>query len=183
MKGLETLGRSMLELDVDIQRFNFASGAASFDCLFSMRGKYQLSLTSRGLKPKFFLFEVKSNFHMLAYFTDGKKDILDVLRTHGISKSGFKAAEFFAALDKSVPSQASSKWVPTGQEIIQLRHDLEERDKPYFDTWIPWGEGRSPSDDNKNKTSLLLGVEAAQYSKDMNASSKWSATDLKRKWR
>lgn len=183
MIGLQRLAQSMRALNVDMQKFLFTNGAASFDCLFSMRGKFELSLTSRGENPKFFLFQIAENFQMSTYLNESSfKDLMSVLRTHGISTQGFSTSRFFQALNSSVPTQASVEKVPTGRQIVLLRHDLEERERPFFDTWIYWKD-KGPTKDNLKKTNTVFGPEALAFSIKNRASSKWSAVDLGRTWR
>lgn len=181
MAGLEQLAHSMNMLSVDIQQFLFTNGAASFDCLFSMRGDYELSMTSRGKDPKFFLFQVSSDFQMSTYLQDTFQDLMSVLKTHGISTREFSTTRFFQALDEAVPHQARAAAVPTEPQIVSLRHDLEERERPFFDTWIYWTE-KGPSEPNLKKTRAVLGSLAMEFSLKNRASSKWSAVDLGRTW-
>lgn len=182
MKGLERLAKSMQALGVDMQQFPFKNGAASFDCLFSMRGDYELSLTSRGANPKFFLFPISDSFQLSSYLSAKTLDeLLGVLKDHGLSTQGFSTSRFFQALDSVVPHQAQAARVPTAQAILGLRHDLEERDRPFFDAWIYWTD-RGPSRENLEKTMKILGPEAHTFSIKNRASSRWSATDLGRTW-
>lgn len=180
MSGLEKLGKSMQAQQLDIQKFRFKTGAVEFDCLFSMRGDYELSLTTRGANPRFFLFSISETFHMSTYLKGDNLGLVAVCRTHGLSMNGFSTTQFFKDLDKVAPSTAHSNNVPTAPEILHLRHDMEERDLPFFDTWIPWPQGKSPSYKNKKKTLLLLGTAALSYSERNNSSSKWSAVNLGR---
>ncbi|MET3453815.1 DUF6037 family protein [Pseudomonas kilonensis] len=176
MSGLEKLGKSMQAQNLDIQKFRFKTGAVEFDCLFSMRGDYELSLTTRGANPSFFLFPITKTFQMATYLKGENSKLVNVLRTHGLSMKGFSSTQFFKDLDKIVPSVAHTNNVPTTSEILQLRHDMEERDRPFFDTWIPWTTG-GPSAKNKKKTLLLLGPSALIYSEKNNASSRWSSVE------
>ncbi|CAE6966178.1 conserved protein of unknown function [Ectopseudomonas oleovorans] len=101
------------------------------------------------------------------------------------SISANKPGPFLAQLNAAIPHQASANRNPAPAEIIRLRPDIDEdRDRPHFDTWIYWDPtGRNgPSEKNLHKTLLLLGREAARYSREMNASSKWSAFDTGRTW-
>lgn len=179
MAGIEQLATSMKGQNIDIQKFLFVNGAVSYDCLFSMRGSFELSMTSRGLDLKFFLFSVSTNFHISTYLDRSFQDLMSVLKTHGMSTNGFSTSRFFQALDASVPRNASINNVPLQTEIVKLRHDLEERDRPYFDTWIHWTD-KGPSEANLKKTLTTLGPDALNFSLKNKASSKWSPTDLGR---
>lgn len=182
MTGLERLARSMIALGIDIQQFLFVNGAATFDCLFSMRGDFELTMTSRGENPKFFQFQITDNFQMSAYLGDLFLDLMSVLKTHGMSTNEFKSSDFFQALNAAVPHEASPDRAPTPQQILTLRHDLEERDRPFFDAWIYWGPDRGPTASNLKKTLIVFGPDAMQFSLRNRASSRWSANDLGRAW-
>lgn len=183
MTALEILHRSMLNTGIDIQKFPFKTGAASFECLFSARGNtLELSLTSRGENPKFFLFPVSPSYDIHAYLGDKLNEFISVLKTHGMSGAGFKPSDMFSALNSVIPTVSKPTNVPSPEDIVRLRHDVEFRDLPYFDTWIYWKQREGPSSENLKKTSLVLGNEAADYSIRMTASSKWSATPTGRSW-
>lgn len=183
MTALASLHQSMLNSGIDIQKFPFKTGAASFECLFSTRGnRMELSLTSRGENPKFFLFPVSRTYDIQAYLGDKLNEFVSVLKTHGMSGSGFKPSEMFAALNATIPTVAKPSQIPSPEDIVRLRHDLEFRDLPYFDTWIYWKQREGPTSENLNKTTQVLGNEAAAYSLRMTASSKWSASPTGRSW-
>lgn len=184
MTALTSLHQSMLNSGIDIQKFPFKTGAASFECLFSTRGAgMELSLTSRGANPKFFLFSVSPTYDIQAYLGDKLDEFISVLKTHGMSGFGFKPSEMFAALNATIPTVATLPQVPSPEDIVRLRHDLEFRELPYFDTWIYWKQREGPTPENLNKTMHVFGYEAATYSLRMTASSKWSATPTGRSWK
>lgn len=184
MTSLKTLHQSMKNNNIDIQKFLFRTGAATFECLFSTRGNViELSLTSRGANPKFFLFPVSSSYEIQAYLGDKLGQFISVLKTHGMSGVGFKPSEMFSALNAAIPSVANPASIPSPEDIVQLRHDLEFNSLPYFDTWIYWKKNEGPKPPNLKKTLLALGEEAAEYSLRMSASSKWSATPTPRSWK
>lgn len=186
MESLKTLHQSMLSLGLDMQHFQVTAGAAHFDCLFSTREEhFILSLTSRGENPKFFKFDVSRGYWIKDYFGDMYRGLLAVLKTDGKSGEKLIPSIFLAQLDQKIPRVAKGANVPSAGEVVRLRHDLEERDRPYFDTWIYWDKEKgksSPSKENRNKTLLIMGIEAHQYSVTMNASSRWSATPTGRTW-
>ena len=187
MTSLRALHQSMIAIGSDMQQFQIQAGAASFDCLFSTRdAPFVLALTSRGNTPKFFRFDVQPGYSIRPYFGDMYNDLLDVLRVNGESGNSLKPGAFLEQLNGHIPQQASARANPTPPEIIRLRPDIdEEREKPYFDTWLRWDPNgpRHPSKENRCKTLLLLGRDALRFSQQMNASSRWSATDTKRDWR
>jgi WD40 repeat protein len=186
IESLVHLHRSMIAEKVDIQQFTIKMGVADFDCLFSTREQpFALTLTSKGAKPKFFKFDIKPGYYVDSFLGDKYNDLKDVLKIDGRSGNRLMPKDFFAELDKLIPIIAKKNRVPTLEEIARLRHDIEERDKPYFDTWIYWSKesGKSYSPENFQKTSLILGLEAAEHSKLRNASSRWSSTPTGKPWR
>ncbi|MDW1751178.1 DUF6037 family protein [Vibrio sp. Vb2133] len=188
MSSLKHLHQSMLEIDVDIQQFQVTVGIATFDCLFSTReSPFVLALTSRGLNPKFFKFEVTKGYWIKEYFGDMFGDLLEVLKGGGHTNIALKPAPFLEQLNKQLPVTAYKEQVPSTAKVLELRSDItEERDRPYFDAWIYWKDKKYknvPSAENQAKTLALIGKEALEYSKAMKASSKWSTTDLNRDWK
>lgn len=185
MESLRELHQSMRSMDLDMQQFLLRLGVAEFDCLFSTRSNpFIFAMTSRGLNPRFFKFDVMPGYWIRDYLGDMFGPLVDVLRVDGRSGQTLKPKEFLADLDASIPRQAKANRVPDPHTVIQLRPDLEEADRPHFDAWIYWGdpEKRSPSEENKLKTLEALGSEALEYSKKMNASSKWSVKETGRTW-
>lgn len=187
MTSLEKLHLSMRQIGSDIQQFQISSGAISFDCLFSIRDRpnYTLSLTSRGASPKFFLFQVQRGYWIKPYFDGFYSELAALLNTGAGSGRSLNPKEFLDGVNSSIPTQATQKRNPTPSEIIRLRPDItEQRERPYFNTWIPWsaGSGKGPSSENRHKTQMVLGLAALDYSVRNNASSKWSAVDLGRSW-
>lgn len=187
MTSLEILHRSMREINSDMQQFQILSGAVSFECLFSTRDKpnYTLSLTSRGTNPKFFLFQVQKGYWIRPYFGDLYSELVSLLNTGAGSSNQLRPKEFLDGINRSIPTKASYDFNPTLSEIIRLRPDItEQRDRPYFDAWMPWKaeSGKNPTSENRKKTQMVLGLSALDYSIQNNASSKWSAVELERNW-
>lgn len=185
MTGFRVLHRSMNNINVDIQQFRFLTGAVEFDCLFSVReAPFVLSLTTRSADPRFFKFDVTMGYQIKDGFDpDQYKLLAEVLGTDGRVGNRLIPRDFLDNLNNQIPTRATAQAVPVAEAILLLRHDLEERDRPYFDTWIPWGNAKSPSEENRKKTLLILGPEALEYSSRINASSRWSATPTNRGWR
>lgn len=187
MTSLRLLHHSMISIGSEMQQFQIRAGAASFDCLFSTRDEpsFVLTLTSRGAAPKFFRFSVEKGYRIKDYLGDMYGDLLSVLRTDGTSGKRLIPKEFLEQLNREIPHVATSKGNPKPPDIVRLRPDIiEDRDRPYFDTWIYWNTKivPGPSPDNLKKTHLLLGKEAANHSREQKASTRWSATDTGRTW-
>lgn len=188
MTSLQELHKSMIAIGSEMQQFQVITGSISFDCLFSTRDQpyFILSLTSRGFNPKFFLLEVKSGYWIAPYFGEFYGELARLLNTGAESGNKLIPKEFLDQLNKKMPTKASIEQNPTSREIIRLRPDItEDRDYPYFDTWIYWSKdsGKGPRIENQHKTQMVLGTEALNYSKRMDASSRWSAVDLNRNWK
>lgn len=187
MSSLRQLHQSMLQISVDMQQFQITIGSVCFDCLFSTReSPFILALTSKGANPHFFKFEVMKGYQIKPYFDGFYYELAKVLN-NGSNTGKLEPKKFLDQLNSSLPKIASIKCSPTTSEIVRLRHDIiEEREKPYFDTWIYWNSEKRPngaSKENLKKTLLLLGKDAHQHSINMKASSKWSSIDLGHNWR
>jgi hypothetical protein len=188
MTALQDLHRNMRTLGVEIQQFRATTGSASFDCLFSVReDPFILALTSRGAKPKFFKFEVlRPMYWIKPYFEDFYYELAEVLKSGANTGEKLIPARFLEQLNNSIPTKANIKNVPKPPEIVRLRRDItEDRDKPYFDTWVYWESENRPngsSPENRQKTLLILGKEALEHSIKWKASTRWSPIDLGRDW-
>ncbi|RII76716.1 hypothetical protein D0894_15665 [Pseudomonas monteilii] len=186
MTSLRALHQSMIAIRSDMQQFRINVGAASFDCLFSTRDDpFVLAMTSRGSAPKFFRFDVRRGYIIRDYLGDMYGKLLEVLRVDGATGQRLIPSVFLEQLNDALPTQATPAAMPVPSEIVRLRPDIiEDRDKPYFDTWTRWDPDgpRRPSEENRHKTLLLLGREALEFSIQVNASSRWSATDTGRRW-
>lgn len=187
MTSLRLLHRSMISIGSDMQQFLVTTGAASFDCLFSTRDTpFVLTLTARGDVRGFFRFDVLAGYKIKDYLGDMYGDLLAVLRSDGTSGQRLIPKEFLAQLNDAIPTTATERAIPKPSEIVRLRPDIvEERDKPFFNAWMYWSaeSGRKPSPENRHKTLMLLGPDAAKHSLERNASSKWSASDTGGVWK
>lgn len=183
------LHRSMMVINTDMQQFRVKTGAAEFDCLFCTReAPFILALTSRGLNPKFFKFEVERGYRIKEFLGEMYGLLLEVLRIDGRSGQPLKPGTFLQQLDAAIPKTAKPGAIPSPVEIVRLRRDLEERDRPHFDHWIYWqgkengGKG-GPTEKNRHKTLMIEGKDALAYSVKHRASSRWSATPTGKNWR
>ena len=159
MESLEKLHRSMRSINAEMQQFRVRSNHVEFDCLFSTRREpFILALTSRSDSPEFFKFEVKRGYWIKEYFGDDYGRLVDLLKIDGRSLQSLKPKDFLGQIDACIPTTATRSDVPRSKEIVRLRQDLEEPDKPYFDAWIYWGNnsGRGPSEENAVKHSKCL---------------------------
>lgn len=182
MTGLRDLHQSMIQIAADIQQFHIRAGAADFDCLFLTRGEpFLFSLTSRGANPKFFSFNVELGYRINTFLGDRYQDLVDVLYVDGRAGKQLQPNVFFHQVNEGIPRIAHTQAIPKPEDIVRLRHDLEDRDRPYFDRWEQRGRGPSPR--NKEKTLAVLGHDALQHSIRVNMSSIWSVEPTGRAWR
>lgn len=185
MGNLRQLHRAMQRIGADLQQFPYHINDAEFDCLFVANQKpYLLCLTSRGLSPLFLKFKVDvDTFEIPNRIDDDSYKLLArLLRTDGSSGNRLIPKEFLAGLDSAIPTVARHRRVPA-EDVIRLRPDItEQRDRPYFDTWIYWTERSGASSENQAKTLALMGEDALNHSREFKCSSKWSATPTGRDW-
>jgi len=182
MTSLRELHQDMIKKGVDMQQFRIRTGAAEFDCLFSTRETpFVLSMTSRGANPKFFKFDVRRGYRIGTYLGDNFGKLRSVLFVDGSSGHRLDPKKFFYELNILIPKVAHVNSVPSPEEIFRLRHDIIEQERPYFDRWEQ--RGRGPSSENKQKTLLILGTEAHDFSISINKSSIWSSTPTGRPWK
>jgi len=183
MTALKELHASMLSIGVDMQKFRVRTGGADFDCLFSTRdAPFSLALTLRGANPIFLLFEVRKGYFISDYLGDQYPKLKEALYRDGETGEALVPKNWLQQLNQTIPREANGDSVPNSTEVVQLRPDLEESDRPYFDTWIYWQKGSGPTAKNKKKTLYMLGKEALAHSEKHNASSKWSSQPTGRGW-
>src|SRR5690606_13700493 len=130
MTSLQLLHRSMISIGSEMQQFQITTGATSFDGLFSIReSPFVLALTSRGLNPKFFKFEVTTGYWIKPYFGDQYGDLAAVLNTGANTGAKLIPAVFLEQLNNVLPTSAKPERNPSPQRIIELRQDItEDRD-------------------------------------------------------
>ena len=185
MDSLQNLHSSMILEKLDMQQFRIKIGIAEFDCLFSTReAPFIFSMTSRGLHSKFFKFEVKKGYWISDSLGAIYYDLAKVLKKDGSSGNKLYPNDFMKEVNELIPHNAKKSAKPSAEDIIKIRPDLEESEKPYFDTWIYWKKDgkQSPRAENQHKTKVAYGQEALDYSILMNASTKWSRTPTGRSW-
>ena len=131
--------------------------------------------------PAFFRFDVHPGYRIDTYLGERYGELRDLLFIDGRSGEALIPSRFFGELERAIPRTARAGAVPSQTDIARLRHDLEDRDRPWFDRWEQRGSG--PTKRNLDKTLVLLGPQARQFSIDANKSSIWSATQTKGTWR
>ncbi len=109
----------MRAINIDMQQFQVTSGAISFDCLFSTRDKpnFTLSLTSRGLNPKFFLLQVKPGYSIAPFFKGFYGELANLLRTGANSGNKLIPKEFLENINLQIPVNAVTVGNPSPSEM------------------------------------------------------------------
>src|SRR5699024_6298605 len=104
MSALNSLYRDMLNQHLDLQQFEIKQGAIIFDCLFSIRDiPFVLSLTTKGVDPKFFKFEVLKGFKINPYFKDFYFELAKVLNTGANSGNRLYPKDFLEQINSKIP--------------------------------------------------------------------------------
>lgn len=117
MTSLQELHKSMIAIRSDMQQFQVTLGAISFDCLFSTRDKpnFTLSLTSRGLNPKFFLLQVKPGYWIAPFFDDFYGELAKLLNTGRNSGNKLIPKEFLEKTQSRGSSESDSRKKPAAE--------------------------------------------------------------------
>lgn len=182
LQNLALLHRSMRAEDITQQKFSYQiDNRVNFEVLFSVRTEpYVLAL----IEKRTALF-IKLDIHR-GYFVDSLFDrdvyysLIRLLKINGESIRNFKPRNFLEELDQKIPTKAKGKSIPSPTEVAAIRKDLLESDKPYFLTWRRnYLQKAHVSKENLKKTREILGEKAAEFSREQNVSSCWTA-DLDR---
>jgi len=168
------------------QKFSYrVDTRATFEVLFSVRSEpYSLALTARA-KNLFLLFPILPGYRIRLPLPDEDyKALAAALRIDGESFQPFKPKDFFNEFNTAIPTHASRNNVPSPADIIRLRPDLPEQEKPYFLTWrCNDKQGHRVTEENLMKTREMLGCDAAAYSQRENLSSCWTSREKDINWK
>ena len=185
LDNLKRLHMDMRRMEIKQQRFTYRiDKRASFEVFFSVRCKpYELSLTEKG-GTVFLLFEVTDDHEVWAKFDpEDYKSLSRLLNTSENSWKPLMPSDFLLEFNDNIPTEASSKKIPTEADICRMRHDLPDRDAPYFWYWKPM-DPMGKQARNMDKTRVILGEDAAAFSERQNVSSCWTPDIRKAKdWR
>lgn len=91
-------------------------------------------------------------------------------------KSTFKTGQFFHDLDAALPDKAETRMVLRTHVAAQLFPQVPEPERLHFLGFQSQVPGASVSEQNLEKTRLLLGPEASDMCRLLNRSSHWSQT-------
>lgn len=172
----------MRDIGVDIQQFRIRTGAAEFDCLFSVRySPYHFAMTSRGINPVHLGFDVLPGYNINPHLGDKYADVLNILYVDGRSGEPFRPTNWFVQIDNQIPHQANRTEIAP-EVIARLRPDLEHPERQYYSHWA-YQTVNGVSIENMKKTIECMGPEAGEHSKRYNASSCWSAAPTGKNWR
>lgn len=186
LDGLRLLHSRMRGLNLQKVIFPYRVNNALFTVMFSTIGKpFELALTANAdnlfiLREVLPGYRVSTSLENETYLT-----LANLLRTHGRSGNKLIPANFLGELNEYLARAGFQVREPSPVEILQVRHDLPERELPYFWHWIDQDvRHRGVSQKNLAKTRLILGTEAEAFSQRNNLSSRWTDNARKaRNWR
>lgn len=121
MTNLKLLHRSMMDQDLETQRFRVKLGATEFDCLFvGQQPRPLLALATRDPNPKVFRFEVKRGYKIDAYLGDRYEDMRDLYFGRGKSARKLQSRDLFEELHAAIPTEATDGMVPEPDQIARI---------------------------------------------------------------
>lgn len=155
-------------------RYNNTPG---FSCIFiaDENGKI-LYISSLGENSFTIKIQIKNDFNIEGFKLDN--DIYNKLckylqLTYNLDNP-FIPTNFLANLDKNIPNVYNKATRAQCVEAISKANNLCDEDKIYFTGWKKWHE-KTTSDDNMEKTAILVGFESAKRLQNNNISSCWTA--------
>lgn len=185
LENLRVLHLDMIQKSITQQKFTYqVDQRATFEVLFSVRSKpFSLAMTARA-KNLFLLFDILPGYRIsLPLPNKDYSALANALRLDGESFQPFKPHAFFSEFNAAIPATASPNNTPSPADIVRIRPDLPEQEKPYFLTWRRNDiQGHQVSEGNLIKTRELLGNDAADYSVRENLSSCWTSREKDVDW-
>lgn len=175
--GLRILHNDMRRVGEKRATFSFHYNEKNFSCIFLTDIiPYRLYLTTLGVEPIVFEFEIEIGYNVKSFIDDYQK-LVDYLKLKYNPNHKFLPVDFFEALNKKIPSKFEYK--PRYADVIRVaskRRNIEDKDKIFFCGWRRNPLGQKVSDENLEKTRSAFGDEKAEMSMNKNISSCW--TDL-----
>lgn len=173
--GLKILHNDMKKMGEKRSLFSFEYNNKFFSCVFlTDMIPYRLYLTTLGIQPQVFEFEILRGYKANCYIEDYKK-LIDYLAIKYDPSHKFKPVDFFEALNKKIPTEFEHK--PKYSDVLVIaakRRTIEEAAKIYFCGWRRNPVGQKVSEGNFEKTRSSFGDEKANMSKAKNISSCWT---------
>ena len=172
-KNLQKLYNDMKNKNEIRAIFQFSFNSKKFSCIFLTDiYPYQLSLTPIGSSNLVFEFEIDNNYKTNSYI-DTYKNLITYLGLHYNPNYSFKPNDFFAALDKKIPTNFTTS--PRYNQVLKNKlKNMKNSEKIYFCGWKKSPTGRV-SKENLEKTKQAFGDKYVKISKKYGISSCWSS--------
>lgn len=156
LTGLKPLFKSIKQSDLTYGTFKYQVNNVSFEIFFDISIiPFQLGFIQR--KSTFQLWlDVKSGFEINPIIdTIDYKSLVKILQLKYNPDNPFKPQSFFDEFNKKIPSTYSPTPIELLHYVSKQRYNIEEKEKLYFDRFIPW-KNQKRSKENLEKTRLLL---------------------------
>ena len=182
MKTFEFTGLRILHADMKRKNerratFPFEYNKKNFSCIFLTDIiPYRLYLTTLGLNPDIYEFEIREGYLVDCYMDDYKK-LVAYLQLKYDPNHKFTPIDFFEALNKKIPKEIHC--IPSYSDVIVIaskKRSIEDADKIYFCGWRRNTNGKV-TEKNYEKTLSAFGEEKARMSRNKNISSCWTARE------
>lgn len=186
LKGLRKLHQRMLQKGLRKTIFPYRVNNTAFTVLFAAIGEpFELAITANA-ENVFILLEVRKGYRISSTLDkETYRKLAKCLRTDGKSGNKLIPSEFFSELDSYMEGQEPNLREPNAKELLSVRHDLPDRELPYFWHWLDQDvRGQHVTKRNLAKTRLILGPDAEALSLRHNVSSRWTDDEEKaRNWK
>jgi hypothetical protein len=185
LTGLDPLYVDMQTKGISRQRFDYVHRQGAREIIFNVvficeqRPAYLL-FGARGETPMAFLFE--------AYVRDGRletngslesdeyKALCNLLDLAYDPQNKFSPRRFLAQFnDSPIPRHATDIAVPTPNEVPAPKRIVSDSDRPFFVGWRNNGDSGNVTDLNYKRTEFAFGRRHADFCRNQNISSCWTA--------
>ncbi len=156
LTGLKQLFISIKQNDLTYGTFKYQVNNVSFEIFFDISiVPYQLGFIQRQSTFQLWL-DVKSGFEINPIIaTQDYKSLVKILQLKYNPDNPFKPQSFFDEFNKRIPNTYSQTPIELLHYVSKERYKIEEKEKLYFDRFMPW-ENQKRSKKNSEKTRLLL---------------------------
>ncbi|MDV2581687.1 DUF6037 family protein [Alkalibacillus haloalkaliphilus] len=157
--------------------FKFEYNKKPFSCIFlSDITPYRLYLTTHGVNPITFEFEIKAGYKTTSYMnSEDYFELLNYLELEYDPNNKFSPLIFFDVLNKYILNVNYE--LPKYSDVLKVaekNRDIEDGEKVYFCGWRKNQSSEKVSEKNLEKTRSAFGDKIARLSKLKNVSSKWT---------
>jgi hypothetical protein len=156
LSGLKPLFISIKKNDLTYGTFKYQVNEISFEIFFDISVvPYQLGFIQRQSTFQLWL-DVKSGFEINPVINNQDyKSLVKILQLKYNPDNPFKPQNFFDEFNKKIPNTYSPTSIELLHYVSTQRYDVEEKEKLYFNKFMPW-KSQKRSKENLEKTRLLL---------------------------